>query len=218
MFTGIVEEIGSVERLELGRRPHLLTIAASAVLRDTRPGDSINVNGACLTVTQLTPRSFTVGLMPETLRRSNLSDLRPGDGVNLERALMPHSRLGGHFVQGHLDGVGSIEAKRPELDALRVTIGASPQIMRYLVPQGYVAVDGVSLTVVEVIGSAFAVSLVAYTQANITLPHKHVGDKVNLEVDILAKYVQNLLYRQNEAQSQPTELTLDLLAEHGFLR
>jgi len=218
MFTGIVEEIGTVVRLELGRRPHLLTIAASVVLGGTQTGDSINVNGACLTVTELTAHSFTAGLMPETLRRSNLGDLRPGDGVNLERALTPRSRLGGHFVQGHVDGMGWIVAQRPELDALRVTIGASPEIMHYLVPQGYVAVDGVSLTIVEITDSDFTVSLVAYTQAHITLLDKRVGDKVNLEVDILAKYVSGLLHRQHAEPSQHTRLTQDFLAEHGFLR
>lgn len=210
MFTGIIEEIGIVERLEMGRRPHLLTIAAQAVLEDTQPGDSININGACLTVTQLTPRAFTVGLMPETLRRSNLGDLHPGDGVNLERALTPKSRLGGHFVQGHVDGMGQIVTKRPELDALWVTIGAPPEVMRYLVPQAYIAVDGVSLTVVEVTPSAFSVSLVAYTQAHVTLPRKRVGDRVNLEVDILARYVDQLLHREGEG------LTLEFLARHGF--
>ena len=210
MFTGIVEEIGTIERLKVGRRPYFLTIAAQRVLEDTKPGDSINVNGACLTVTQLTPRTFTVGLMPETLRRSNLGDLHPGDGVNLERALMPQSRLGGHFVQGHVDGVGRIVAHRPELDALWVTISAPPEVMRYLVPQAYIAVDGVSLTVVEVTESAFSISLVAYTQAHVTLPRKQVGDKVNLEVDILAKYVDKLLHRER------TGLTLEFLAQHGF--
>ncbi len=212
MFTGIIEEIGIVERLDVGHRPHLLTIAAHRVLEDTQPGDSINVNGACLTVTELTPRTFTVGLMPETLRRSNLGDLRPGDGVNLERAITPQSRLGGHFVQGHVDGVGRIAAKRPELDALWVTISAPPEVMRYLVPQAYIAVDGVSLTVVEVTKSTFSVSLVAYTQAHVTLPRKGVGDRVNLEVDILAKYVDKLLHREGEG------LTLEFLARHGFVR
>ncbi len=211
MFTGIIEEIGTVERLEVGRRPHLLTIAAQRVLEGTQPGDSINVNGACLTVTRLTPPTFTVGLMPETLRRSNLGDLHPGDGVNLERALMPQGRLGGHFVQGHVDGVGRIVAQRPELDALWVTIGALSEVMRYLVPQAYIAVDGVSLTVVEVTPSAFSVSLVAYTQAHVTLPRKQVGDKVNLEVDILAKYVDQLLHREGEG------LTLEFLAQQGFV-
>jgi len=212
MFTGIIEEIGIVERLDVGHRPHLLTIAAHRVLEDIQPGDSINVNGACLTVTELTPRTFTVGLMPETLRRSNLGDLRPGDGVNLERAITPQSRLGGHFVQGHVDGVGRIAAKRPELDALWVTISAPPEVMRYLVPQAYIAVDGVSLTVVEVTESTFSVSLVAYTQAHVTLPRKGVGDRVNLEVDILAKYVDKLLHREGEG------LTLEFLARHGFVR
>jgi riboflavin synthase len=218
MFTGIAEEIGIVERLDVGRRPHSLTIAAVAVLEDTRPGDSINVNGACLTVTQLTARTFTVELMPETLRRSNLGDLRSGDGVNLERALTPHGRLGGHFVQGHLDGVGRITARQTELDALRITIGASPQVIRYLVPQGYVAVDGVSLTVVDVVEMAFIVSLVAYTQANVTLPRKNVGDKVNIEIDILAKYVERLLDSEGRVTSKTGDVTLGFLAQHGYLR
>jgi len=211
MFTGIIEEIGTVERLEVGRRPHLLIIAAQRVLEDTQPGDSINVNGACLTVTQLSPRTFTVGLMPETLRRSNLGDLPPGEGVNLERSLTPQSRLGGHFVQGHVDGVGRIVAQRPELDALWVTISAPSEVMRYLVPQAYIAVDGVSLTVVEVAESAFSVSLVAYTRAHVTLPRKRVGDKVNLEVDVLARYVDKLLHPEREG------LTLEFLAQHGFM-
>jgi riboflavin synthase len=218
MFTGLVEEIGIVERLQVGRRPHLLTITASTVLADTQPGDSINVNGACLTVSQLTSHSFTVGLMPETLRRSNLGDLRPGDGVNLERALTPQSRLGGHFVQGHVDGVGRIVTKRPELDALWVTISAPSAVMRYLVPQAYIAVDGVSLTVAEVAEGVLSVSLVAYTRAHITLPRKQVGDQVNLEVDILAKYVDNSLHQEREASPQGRGLTLDFLARHGFAR
>jgi len=217
MFTGLVEEIGTVERLEVGRRPHLLTIAASRVLEDMQLGDSINVNGACLTVTHLMPRTFTVGLMPETLRRSNLGDLHPGDGVNLERALTPQGRLGGHFVQGHVDGVGRIVARRPEMDALWVTISAPPEVMRYLVPRAYIAVDGVSLTIVEIGEAAFSISLVAYTQAHVTLPRKRVGDKVNLEVDILAKYVEHLLGWGAEGRPSGSAITLDFLAEHGFL-
>lgn len=211
MFTGIIEEIGTVQRLEVGRRPYLLTIAAQRVLEDSEPGDSINVNGACLTVTELTSGTFSVGLMPETLRRSNLGDLQPGDGVNLERALTSRSRLGGHFVQGHVDGVGRIVAKRSEPVALWVTITAPPEVMRYLVPQAYIAVDGVSLTVVNVSDSAFSVSLVAYTQAHVTLPRREVGGKVNLEVDILAKYVDRLLRRERQG------VTVEFLAQHGFV-
>lgn len=218
MFTGIVEEVGTVERLEVGQRPHLLTIAASTVLEDAQLGDSINVNGTCLTVTRLSPRTFTVGLMPETLRRSNLGDLHPGDGVNLERALTLKSRLGGHLVQGHVDGVGRITARRPELDALWVTISAPPEAMYYLVPQAYVAVDGVSLTVVEVAGSTFSISLVDYTQAHVTLSHKQVGGQVNLEVDILAKYVEKLLSHEGEGHPSSGALTLEFLAQHGFVR
>jgi riboflavin synthase len=217
MFTGIVEEIGKVERLGAGDRPIQLAIAARTVLQGTRQGDSINVNGACLTVTERTSHTFTVALMPETLRRSNLGDLRHGDEVNLERALTPQSRLGGHFVQGHLDGVGSIVARQQEMDALRVTINASPEVIQYLVPQGYVAVDGASLTVVGVTGPAFTVSLVTYTQAHITLPDRRVGEKVNLEVDILAKYVGQLLRRQDQKPPASPDLTLEYLSEQGFL-
>jgi riboflavin synthase len=217
MFTGMVEEIGKVERLGARNGPIQLTIAARTVLQGTHLGDSINVNGACLTVTHHTSRTFTVALMPETLRRSNLGDLHHGDEVNLERALTPQSRLGGHFVQGHLDGVGSIVARQPEMDALRVTINASQEIIQYLVPQGYVAVDGASLTVIGVTGPVFTVSLVTYTQGHITLPDRRVGEKVNLEVDILAKYVGHLLRRQDRETSANLELTLEYLSEHGFL-
>ena len=212
MFTGIIEETGRVERLDLDRRPHLLTVAAQRVLQDTQEGDSINVNGACLTVTHLAPRAFTVGLMPETLRRSNLGDLRPGDAVNLERALTPYGRLGGHLVQGHVDGMGRIVTRRPELDAVWLEIGAPSQVLRYLVPQAYVALDGVSLTVVGVTDVGFSVSLVEYTQSHTTLVHKRVGGNVNVEVDIIAKYVEKLLHGGHE------DLTLEFLARHGFAK
>lgn len=193
MFTGIVEEVGITESLSEIAGGWSLTVKARTVLEDTRLGHSIAVNGACLTVTALADDRFTVGLSPETLRRTNLGDLRPGDSVNLERSLTTNGRIGGHFVQGHVDGMGEARAFRPEGDSLWVTIGAAPELLRYIVPKGYIAVDGVSLTVVDVLPDAFTFMLVAYTQQHITLPSKSAPSRVNLEVDILGKYVEKFI-------------------------
>lgn len=190
MFTGIIEEIGIVERLSQAEGGWSLTVQAVIVLEGTALGHSIAVNGACLTVTALTDGSFTVGLSPETLRRTNLGEVQPGDGVNLERSLAVNGRIGGHFVQGHVDGTGVIRSFRPEGDSLWMTVAAEPALLRYIVPKGYIAVDGTSLTVVDVLPDAFTFMLVAYTQQHITLPRKPVGSRVNLEVDVLAKYVE----------------------------
>lgn len=193
MFTGIIEEIGIVEALAMVDGGWSLTVQARTVLQGATLGHSVAVNGACLTVTALSDHSFTVGLSPETLRRTNLGDLRPGDGVNLERSLAADGRIGGHFVQGHVDGTGIISAFRPEGDSLWVTVAAGPELLRYIVPKGYIAVDGTSLTVVDVLPDAFTFMLVAYTQQHITLPRKPIGSRVNLEVDVLAKYVEKLI-------------------------
>lgn len=193
MFTGIVEEIGRVESLAETGGGWTITVQAHTVLGGARPGDSLAINGTCLTVTALAPQSFTVGLSPETLRRTNLGDLRSGDGVNLERSLAADGRVGGHFVQGHVDGTGVARAFRPEGDSLWVTVEAAPALLRYVVPKGYIAVDGVSLTVVDVFPEAFTFMLVAYTQHHITLPHKPAGSRVNLEVDVLGKYVEKFI-------------------------
>ncbi len=193
MFTGIVEEIGDVEGLRESNGGWTLTVRARAVLEDARLGDSLAVNGACLTVTALQPNAFTVGLSPETLRRTNLGDLRPGDGVNLERSLAVTGRFGGHFVQGHIDGTGVVRAFRPDGDSLWVTVETGPDLLRYIVPKGYIAVDGVSLTVVDVFPDSFTFMLVAYTQQHIVLPRRAPGSRVNLEVDVLAKYAEKLL-------------------------
>ncbi len=193
MFTGIVEEIGSVESLSEIGGGWSLTVQAQTVLGGARIGDSLAINGTCLTVTALTTNSFTVGLSPETLRRTNLGDLRANDEVNLERSLAADGRIGGHFVQGHVDGTGVVRAFRPEGDSLWVTVDADPQLLRYIVPKGYIAVDGVSLTVVEVFPETFTFMLVDYTQQHITLPRKPLGSRVNLEVDVLGKYVEKFL-------------------------
>lgn len=210
MFTGLIEEIGIVHRVTGGPTSRL-TVEARTVLEGTRPGDSIAVNGVCLTVVALDERSFQVDVMPETLRRSNLGRLQPGHPVNLERALPPSGRLGGHLVQGHVDGLGRILEKRPEGEALWVTIAAPPEVARYLVPRAFIAVDGASLTVARVENGRFAVSLVPYTQAHITLPRQPVGYAVNLEVDIIAKYVERLLAGRENGQ-----IDWEGLVRHGW--
>jgi len=176
-----------------------LTVKAQTAMEGASLGHSLAINGVCLTVTALTFDRFTVGLSPETLRRTNLGDLLPGDGVNLERSLAANGRIGGHFVQGHVDGTGEVRAFRPEGDSLWVTVGAAPELMRYIVPKGYIAVDGVSLTVVDVFPDAFTFMLVAYTQQQITLPRKSVDSRVNLEVDVLGKYVEKFIGEVNYA-------------------
>ena len=193
MFTGIVEDVGRVLAVDLGSAQQSLIIGTQAVLDGTIPGDSIAVNGACLTLTGLKKDRFSVGVVPETLRRTNLGDLATGDEVNLERALQPQSRLGGHFVQGHVDGVGTVAAVIPESTALNVRIEAAPHLLRYVVEKGFIAVDGVSLTVTGVDERGFGISLVPYTQMHVARGLREAGHRVNLEVDILAKYVEKLV-------------------------
>ncbi len=207
MFTGIVEEVGTVRAAGPGR----ITIAAKKVLEDTEAGDSMAVNGACLTVTDISPHSFSVDLMPETLRRTNLGLLRPGDAVNLERPLAVGGRFGGHFVQGHVDDTGRVISATREGAALLLRFEAPLDIMKYVVGKGFIAVDGVSLTVVECDASSFKVSLVGYTIGNTNLGGKKTGDVVNLEVDIIAKYVERL-------RGGGSAITMEFLAEHGFLK
>lgn len=196
MFTGLVEEMGNVKEVRvLDDGGFEMTIEAGVVLENVSLGDSIAVNGTCLTVTRFDSSSFSVGLAPETLRKTSLGECATGSPVNLERSLLPSTRLGGHFVQGHVDGTGTIASFRPENDSLWVTIKTSPEILKYIVPKGYIAVDGTSLTVVDVLDneSAFTFMLVAYTQQKVILSGKKVGAKVNLEVDILGKYVERML-------------------------
>lgn len=193
MFTGIVEEVGRAADVDLSRGLDGLAIRAGRVLEDLRLGDSIAVNGVCLTVTSLAPDGFTAGVMPETLRRTNLGDLASGDDVNLERPLQPHSRLGGHFVQGHIDGVGTVEAVTPDGEALAVRITADPAILRYVVEKGFIAIDGISLTVTGVDASGFSIALIPFTQQNVAQGLMTAGRRVNLEVDVLAKYVEKLV-------------------------
>lgn len=204
MFTGIVEETGTVRHCRESGEGFELAIDCHTVLDGTQPGDSIAVNGVCLTVTALDPQGFLTGLAPETRARTNLDTLAESSRVNLERSVTPTTRMGGHFVQGHVDGTGRIEAFRPDADALWVTIAAPETVMRYVVPKGYIALDGTSLTVVDVTPTTFSVTLVAYTRSHIVLPTRAVGDAVNIEVDVLGKYVEKLLAHQQPVEARPT--------------
>ena len=206
MFTGIVEEVGRV----ISAGGANLEVAAGLVLQGTELGSSIAVNGVCLTVTHFDEASFSVDLMPETRKRSTLGLLVVGDRVNLERPLAVGGRLGGHFVQGHIDTTGRVDAIRREGEALLLTFEPPPEMMRYVVEKGFIAVDGVSLTVVSRDTRSFQVSLVGYPRQHTTLGERRVGDPVNLEADIIAKYVEQL------GPARQSGITIDLLKEHGF--
>lgn len=194
MCTGIVEEIGRVIDIATGLPQGNFVQAASHIVREgARIGDSIAVNGACLTITELGDGWFRFGLSPETLQRTNLGRLRVNDPVNLERSLAFGGRMGGHYVQGHIDGVDEIVAVTPEGDSKRVRIRPPARLLPYIVEKGYIAVDGVSLTVTDVDESTFGVALVAYTQEAVIMGRQDVGAVVNIEVDIIAKYVERLI-------------------------
>ena len=189
MFTGIVEEVGRVS----GLHDYRFVINADNVLSDVKIGDSISVNGACLTVVEFDGQSFAVDLAPETLRRTSLGEAGPGSAVNLERALAASDRMGGHIVQGHVDGTGSITGLTPEADCYIMEIEAPDSLVPYIVEKGFIAVDGISLTVVQRTERRFTISVIPFTMQNTNLHEKSVGDRVNLEADILAKYVESLL-------------------------
>ncbi len=191
MFTGIVEEVGTVQSTSTGR----LSIGASTVMDDLSVSDSISINGTCLTVTALDDNGFSVDVVPETLRRTNLSDLTAGDSVNLERPMKADDRFGGHIVQGHVDGTGAIESIEPEGEALLVRFTADDAVMRYVVEKGFITVDGASLTVVNCDDFGFLVSIIPYTRDNTKFATWKPGDTVNLEIDVIAKYVEKLSTR-----------------------
>ena len=207
MFTGIVIEIGRVTSVPPGN----LVIAAGPVLQEMEGGQSIAINGVCLTVTDFSVNSFSVGIMPETLSRTNLGSLSAGDGVNLERPIALGGPLGGHLVQGHVDATGRVASVIWDEQTMLVRFESPPEVMRYVVEKGFIAVDGVSLTVVTKDISSFQVSIVDYTQKHTTLGSRRVGDLVNLEVDIIAKYVEQF------SRARRPDITIDFLQEHGFL-
>ena len=193
MFTGIVEEQGIIVTANTGHdRDNTLLIQANAVLQGTRIGDSISVAGVCLTVTEHSDTQFLVGLSPETLRCTNLGTLRNGDPVNLERALTYGGRMGGHYVQGHIDGIAHITAIRHEGESKFITITPPPDLLKYIVMKGYIAIDGVSLTIAALDDTSFGIAMIAHTQTVVTMGQQVVGTPVNIEVDIMAKYVERI--------------------------
>lgn len=216
MFTGIVEEIGTVKAITHGERSAELFLQAKTVLEGTRLGDSIAVNGVCLTVTSINHNQFTADVMAETLRRSSLGDLKPGSPVNLERAMAADGRFGGHIVSGHIDGTGKLVSMEREDNAVWLTIQTAPQVMRYIVEKGSIAIDGVSLTVAAVKTEEFQVSLIPHTVKETILLQKEIGAVVNLENDVIGKYVDRLLHFEKQEKKPESRITQDFLAKHGF--
>lgn len=212
MFTGIVEEIGKVKRVKIVNNNYQVKISAQKVLTDVQLGDSIAVNGVCLTVTHFSNSEFTVDLAPETRSRTNLEQLKAGAMVNLERALLPTSRMGGHFVQGHVEGTATLILIKKDKNVLWLTFKAEQSLMRYIVDKGFVCLDGTSLTIAEVKQETFSITLVPFTQEHTILAQSHPEDKINVEVDILGKYVEKFVNTQ-KVQSNITE---QFLAQNGF--
>ena len=217
MFTGIIEETGQVKNLQKGSRSCVLTIACKKVLEGTQIGDSIAVNGVCLTVTSLTGDAFTADVMPETLNRSSLAELKANSVVNLERAMSADGRFGGHIVSGHIDGTGTIKNIRRDDNAVWYTVTAPRAMLRYIVEKGSIAIDGISLTVAYVDDAVFRVSIIPHTQEVTSLHEKKEGSIVNLECDIIGKYVEKLLtpYEKKEEPSRSV-ITEEFLKSFGY--
>lgn len=219
MFTGIIEETGRIRQISRGSKSVKLSIEASHVLEDTKVGDSISTNGICLTVVEMDSNTFTVDVTAVTLRRTSLNKLTPGNRVNLERALRLSDRLGGHLLSGHVDGLGVIREITMEDIARIIHVEASPELLRYIVPKGSVAIDGISLTVVAMDERSFSVSVIPHTATVTTLMDKKPGDVVNLETDMIAKYVEKLLLTKNSPPGKKGDQSIDMefLGENGFM-
>ena len=215
MFTGIVEEVGTIRAVRRGRSSSVLSIGARTVLSDLKVGDSVAVNGVCLTATSLDDGGFTADVMHETLDRSSLGGLGAGSRVNLERAMAADGRFGGHIVSGHIDGTGTISHIQQDDNAVWYTVQASPALLRYIVEKGSITIDGISLTVARVGADWFSISAIPHTAAVTILGEKRVGDRVNLETDIIGKYVEKLL-RPAPEEAPRKGLTLEFLTENGF--
>ncbi len=217
MFTGLIEEIGVVENVRTGSNYASIEIKAEKILEGTELGDSIATNGVCLTVTSLSGKGFTVDIMPESMNRSNLKDVKRGSEVNLERAMKSGDRFGGHIVSGHIDGTGKIKSIKKDGNAHWVTVEADPEIMRYIVFKGSVTLDGTSLTVADVDDKSFKVSIIPLTGEETTLLKKSPGDDLNIECDLIGKYVEKLLAPVREdKQKKSGGIDENFLRENGF--
>lgn len=216
MFTGLIEEIGIIDAIASGQKSMKLSVKAKKILENIKIGDSISTNGVCLTVTDFTKNSFTVDVMPETMRLTNLGKLKNGSYVNLERALKVSDRLGGHIVSGHIDGTGSIKEYKEEDNATWVTIETNRSVIKYIIPKGSISIDGTSLTVVDVFENSFRVSLIPITKKETIILMKKVGDEVNLECDIVGKYIERFLKFEDNKKDKET-IDINFLMENGFL-
>lgn len=221
MFTGIIEEVGSVASIRKGAHSCVLTVNASRVLEDVHLGDSIATNGVCLTVTSFTSHSFSADVMHETLNRSSLGSLHIGSPVNLERAMLAGGRFGGHIVSGHIDGVGTISSIKEDDNAVWYTVEAPSSILRYIIEKGSITLDGISLTVAKVTNSNFSVSIIPHTRAQTNLASKKVGDVLNLENDLVGKYVERLMLQpiaasQEQPERKSSGITKEFLSHYGF--
>ncbi|MFD0680977.1 MULTISPECIES: riboflavin synthase [unclassified Paenibacillus] len=220
MFTGIIEEIGTMRRITKQGQAMVLTVGAKRILEDVHLGDSISVNGVCLTVIQFDEASITVDVMPETFRRTTLQKLHVGDRVNLERAMASGGRFGGHIVQGHVDSTGIITGRVPEENAVVFQIEPEDtEVLRYMIPHGSITIDGISLTLVQVTEQRFTVSIIPHTLAQTVLQRKQPGDQVNLEADVLGKYIEKLLNSRGGSGpvKKQSTLTEAFLADNGFI-
>lgn len=213
MFTGIIEEVGTVQAIQHGENSSFIEIKAEKVLSDVHAGDSIAVNGVCLTVTEFSKNTFRADVMNETLKRSSLGSLKNGSSVNLERAMSANGRFGGHMVSGHIDGTGVISAVKNDGIAVWYIINTTSEIMQYIIEKGSIAVDGISLTVAKVTNSSFSVSIIPHTAQQTILSFKKTGDIVNLENDIVGKYVGKFI----NADIKKSNISMNFLAENGFI-
>ena len=215
MFTGIIEEIGTIKNIQKGANSSVLTIQGNIIFDDLRLGDSVAVNGVCLTASKITADTFSADVMLETLNRSALGSLKPGAFVNLERAMLANGRFGGHMVSGHIDGVGKIKSIQKDDNAIWYTITAENRILRYIIEKGSVAVDGISLTVAAVTASDFSLSAIPHTVKHTILSHKKVGDSVNLENDLVGKYIEKLV-GASHGQNSSRSITKEFLNKFGY--
>lgn len=215
VFTGIVEEVGTIERIHMGAHSAVLTIRAKNMLEDLKIGDSVAVNGVCLTATALTAHGFCADVMHETLNRSGLASLKNGSHVNLERAMAANGRFGGHIVAGHVDDVGTILSVKKDDNAIWYTVKASAAVLRYVVEKGSITIDGISLTVAKVGKDWFSISAIPHTVQVTVLNERKAGDCVNLETDIIEKYVEKLM-APAQPEEEPSTLTLEFLRQYGF--
>ena len=216
MFTGIIEEVGVIKSIRMGAQSAVITIEAEKVLEDIHLGDSIAMNGVCLTVTSFDSHSYSVDIMHESLKRTNLGSMKSGSRVNLERAMAADGRFGGHIVAGHVDGTGKITSMEKDDNAVWIYIQAEPSVLKYIVEKGSITIDGISLTVAKVDEKSFAVSVIPHTGTHTTLLEKKPGDTVNLENDVIGKYVEKLLNYQEKENKPSSRITMEFLRENGF--